>query len=83
MLGLKILETGVAENAFIGEVYNLKKVEDFEGNYFGASKKISVAKSKGDGVVNNGNCVVVKFRASGGVQMSGPAPGGASIEFVD
>ena len=84
LLGLKILETGVAENAFIGEVYNLKKVEDFEGNYFGASKKISIAKSKGDGVVNNGKCVVVKFRTSGGgVQLSGPAPVGASIEFID
>ena len=84
ILGGKILETGVAKNVFTGEVYNLNNVADFEGTYIGASTKISIIKSSGEGIVNNGNCVVVKFRAVGyGLQLSGPAPGGAEISFTD
>jgi hypothetical protein len=82
ILGLKVVETGVAANDFVGEVYNLKATQDFEGTYFGASTKISVIASKGEGVVNNKRCVVVKLRYSGGgVQVS--APGGVEASFTD
>ena len=39
IIGGKLLETGVAKNVFSGEVYNLNKVADFEGTYFGAGRK--------------------------------------------
>jgi hypothetical protein len=84
ILGLKVVETGVAANDFEGEVYNLKAAQDFEGTYFGASTKLSVIASKGEGVVNNKRCVVVKVRYSGsGVQLSAPAPGGVEVSFTD
>jgi hypothetical protein len=82
ILGAKILETAVAAKDFEGEVYNLKAAQDFEGTYFGASTKLSVIASKGEGVVNNKRCVVVKLRYSGGgVQVS--APGGVEASFTD
>ena len=84
ILGGKILETGVAKNVFTGEVYNLINVADFEGTYFGASRKISIIKSKGEAIANNSSCVVVKIRSVGqGLQMSAPAPGGVEISFID
>ena len=84
ILGGKILETGVAKNVFTGEVYNLNNVADFEGTYVGASTKISIIKSKGEAIVNNGNCVVVKIRSVGhGLQLSAPAPGGVEVSFTD
>ena len=84
ILGGKVLETGVAENVFSGEVYNLNHVADFEGTYIGASQKLSIIKSKGEGIFNNGKCVVVKVRAVGaGLQFSAPAPGGVEISFTD
>jgi hypothetical protein len=84
VLGLKVLETGVAANDFEGEVYNLKATEDFEGTYYGATARISVIGSTGEGVVNNAKCVVVKLRYSGGgVQISAPAPGGVEVSFTE
>ncbi len=84
LLGAKLLETGIAATDFEGEVYNLKAAKDFEGTYFGASAKLSVIASKGEGVANNKRCVVVKLRQSGGgVQLSAPAPGGVEVSFTD
>ena len=85
MVGAKALETGVAENDIEGEVYNLKKVDDFEGTYYGASTGITVgALGKGEGMVNNARCVIVKYRMTGtGLKVSGPAPGGIEVSFID
>jgi len=85
MVGAKALETGVAKNNFVGEVYNLKNVDDFEGTYWGASKNINLGPlGKGEGVVNNARCVVIKYRMTGtGLKVSGPAPGGVDVSFID
>ncbi len=85
MVGAKALETGAAKNNFVGEVYNLKNVDDFEGTYWGASKNINLGSlGKGEGVVNNAKCVVIKFRMTGtGLKVSGPAPGGVDVSFID
>ncbi len=84
ILGLKALETGAATNNFTGEVYNLRSIDDFEGTYYGAATKISLVRSKGEAVVNNGKCVIVKVRMDGrGLQVSGPAPGGVEVSFTD
>lgn len=85
MIGAKALETGVAKNNFVGEVYNLKNIDDFEGTYWGASKNINLGTlGKGEGIVNNARCVVIKFRMTGiGLKVSGPAPGGVEVSFID
>ena len=85
LVGAKALETGVAANDFVGEVYNLKNVDDFTGTYYGASTNITLGTlGKGEGVVNNARCVIVKIRMTGtGLKVSGPAPGGVDISFID
>jgi hypothetical protein len=85
LVGAKALETGVAKNNFVGEVYNLKNVDDFEGTYWGASTNINLGTlGKGEGIVNNARCVVVKLRLTGtGLKVSGPAPGGVEVSFID
>ncbi len=80
--GAKLLETGIAKANFEGEVYNITKLQDFEGTYFGASTKITVIKGKGELRTNNANCVHIKARSTGGgLQLSAPAPEGLSIKF--
>ncbi len=85
LVGAKALETGAAKNNFVGEVYNLKNAGDFEGTYWGASRNINLGTlGKGEGVVNNNRCVVVKLRMTGtGLKVSGPAPGGVEVSFID
>ncbi len=85
ILGAKALETGAAVNEFEGEIYNLENVDDFAGTYYGASTNINVGTlGKGEAVANNARCVVVKLRMSGtGLKVSGPAPGGVEVTFVD
>ena len=84
ILGAKVLETGAAKSVIDGEVYNLHSVDDFEGTYLGASQKISIVKSAGEGIANNAKCVVVKYRAVGaGLQLSAPAPGGVEVHYID
>ena len=82
--GLKLLDTGVAVTDFVGEVYNLKKVEDFIGVYYGAAASLNILKGKGEAVVNNSKCVVVKVKASGtGLQLSAPGPGGVYVQLAE
>ena len=45
--GAKLLETGIANANFEGEVYNLNDIEDFEGTYWGASTKAYVGQGQG------------------------------------
>ncbi len=85
IVGAKALETGAAVNDFEGEVFNLKDVGDFEGTYWGASKNINLGPlGKGEAVANNARCVVIKLRMTGtGLKVSGPAPGGVEVSFID
>ncbi len=85
VVGAKALETGAAKNDFVGEVYNLENVGDFEGTYWGASKNINLGPiGKGEAVANNARCVVIKLRMTGtGLKVSGPAPGGVEVSFID
>lgn len=85
IVGAKALETGIAENDFEGEVYNLKNVDDFPGTFYGAATGITLGTlGKGEAVANNARCVVVKLRMSGtGLKLSGPAPGAVEVSFTD
>ncbi len=84
LAGAKLLETGVANAELTGEVYNLDKLSDFPGTYYGSSTQISVLKGAGEIVVNNDKCVVLKAKAkSEGLQLSAPAPEGFDIELTE
>ncbi len=83
--GAKLLETGVAEVTFKGNVYNLEKLEDFEGDYAAVSGGLTVIKGiVGGAVLSNGNCVYIHAKAeSEGIRLSAPAPGGVLIKLED
>lgn len=85
IIGAKALETGVAEDKFEGDVYNLNDVADFPGTFYGASHNIKLGPlGKGEAVANNARCVVVKLRMKGeGLKVSGPAPGAVDVSFTD
>jgi hypothetical protein len=56
--GAKLIETGVAEVTFKGNVYNLEKLEDFEGDYGAVSGGLTVIKGvAGGAMLSNDNCV--------------------------
>ncbi len=80
--GAKLLETGISNAIFEGEVYNLDDVGDFEGTYFGSSTKLTLIEGKGELRTNNANCVVIRATSTGGgLQLSAPAPEGLAIKF--
>ena len=83
--GVKLLETGVAKVTFKGNVYNLEKLEDFEGDYAAVSGGLTVIKGiAGGAVLNNDNCVYIHVdMESEGVRLSAPAPGGVLFKLED
>jgi hypothetical protein len=83
--GAKLLETGVAEVIFKGNVYNLEKLEDFEGDYVAVSGGLTVIKGvAGGAMLSNDNCVYINVDIeSEGVRLSAPAPSGILIKFEE
>ena len=82
--GVKLLDTGAAATDFEGEIYNLKNIEDVIGVYYGGSKNLKILKGKGEAVMNNSKCVVVKARGKGkGLQFSAPGPAGVHVTLVE
>ncbi len=83
--GAKLLETGTAEVTFKGNVYNLEKLEDFEGDFAAVSGGLTAIKGVTGGAVhNNDNCVYIYVDIeSKGVRLSAPAPGGMLIKLGD
>ena len=83
--GAKLLETGVAEVTFKGNLYNLENLEDFEGDYAAVSTGLTVIEGiTGGAVLNNDNCVYINVDIeSEGVRLSAPAPGGVLIKLED
>jgi hypothetical protein len=83
--GAKLLETGAAEVTFEGKVYNLEKLEDFEGDYAAVSGGLTVIKGlAGGALLANDRCVYVNIdMESKGIRLSAPAPGGVLIKLED
>jgi hypothetical protein len=86
IIGGKLIETGFGETHLKGEVYNLNRVEDFNGVYYGSSSDSALVEGPKGGVVakNSANCVYIHAEsASEGVRLSPPAPGGVEIKLTD
>ncbi len=83
--GAKLVETGAATVAIEGEVYNLKRLEDFPGDYGTISGGLTLIKGVvGGAVLSNSNCVYIRAKAeSEGVRLSAPAPGGVLVKFAE
>ncbi len=69
--GLSVVDVGVSKASASGEVYNLKKLEDFSGNYVAAQASGAVAGGAGAVVMRNQNGVVMKLTGTGtGVKLA-------------
>ena len=83
--GAKIMEIGAAKKKLAGTVYNLEKLEDFPGTYFGVGGGLTVVTAGLGGLsITNGRCVVMNAlpEDSKGLQLSMPiAPGGVQVAF--
>ncbi len=84
--GLKLLSTGASAVEFEGEIYNLKKIEDFIGVYYGAAMGVKLVKSLGPGefAANNSKCVILTAKSKGGgIELNPPGPVGFYIQLAE
>ena len=57
--GISVVDIGITKATSSGKVYNLKKLEDFDGNYTAASAEGTVAGGAGALTMKNQNGVVI------------------------
>jgi len=79
--GLSVLDLGVAKVSATGVVSNLKKLEDFNGNYVLAAAGAGVGGGAGAAALKNQNGVEMALTATGqGVKLS-LAQGGMNVKL--
>ena len=79
--GIDVGDVGVAMISASGKVYNLKKVEDFSGNYTAAGAGAAVAGGGGAAIMQNQNGVRVELLStSQGVKLA-LGPGGVNMRI--
>jgi hypothetical protein len=80
--GVSIADVGVSEYTATGSVYNLKKLEDFEGTYAAATAGATVAGGVSGAAMRNQNGVLIQLSATRqGLQFT-LAPAGIKISLV-
>jgi hypothetical protein len=62
--GLSVVDIGITKATSSGKVYNLKKLEDFNGNYTAASAEATIAGGAGALTMKNQNGVVIDLRST-------------------
>ncbi len=62
--GLSVIDLGISKISVAGEVYGLKKLEDFNGTYMAASADIVVGGGPGATIMKNQNGVVLKLNST-------------------
>jgi|SRR5450432_106421 len=62
--GLSVLDLGVSDITTSGEVFNLKNVADFSGNYVAGEAGIAVAGGPTDTIMKNENGVVIRLHGT-------------------
>jgi hypothetical protein len=63
--GLSVVDLGVAKVTANGEVFNLKKLSDFEGNYVAGEAGAAVGGGAGTAILKNQHGVVMKLTGTG------------------
>ena len=62
--GLSVGEVGVTRATATGNVYNLKKLADFDGNYVAGAAEATVAGGAGKTAMKNQNGVVIELKST-------------------
>jgi hypothetical protein len=62
--GLSVADLGASSITTSGEVFNLKKVEDFSGNYVAGEAGIAIAGGPSDTIMKNQNGVVLRLHGT-------------------
>jgi hypothetical protein len=62
--GLSVADVGVSNLTASGVVYNLKKMEDFNGTYHGVKAGVTIAGGRGAMAMKNDRGVVIELNAS-------------------
>ena len=76
--GLSVIDLGVSKVTATGEVFNLKKLSDFDGNYVAGKAGATVGGGAGVVAMKNQNGVVMQLTGTGqGVQLT---LGGAGVD---
>jgi hypothetical protein len=79
--GLSLGKVGITKVTASGEVYNLKKLEDFSGNYISATADITLAGGRSGVTMKNQNGVLLVVHASSkGVDLT-IGPSGVDIKL--
>jgi hypothetical protein len=79
--GLSIIDVGVTKARAFGRVYNLKKLEDFNGNYAAAAAEGTFVGGAGATTMKNQNGVVIElFTTTKGLNLK-LAPSGISFKL--
>ena len=74
--GLSVIDLGISKATATGEVFNLKKLSDFSGNYVAAEAGAAVGGGAGAVTMRNQHGVVMKLTGTGtGVQLTLAAKG--------
>jgi Envelope integrity protein A len=74
--GLSVADLGISKATATGDVYNLKKLSDFAGNYVAAQAGAAVGGGAGAVTMRNQNGVVMQLTGTGtGVQLTLAAKG--------
>jgi hypothetical protein len=63
--GLDVVAVGMKQASVVGNVYNLKKLEDFEGTYSAAKAGIAVGAGAGAATMSNQNGVIIDVTGTG------------------
>jgi hypothetical protein len=79
--GLSIIDVGITKARAFGRVYNLKKLEDFNGNYAAAAAEGTLVGGAGATTMKNQNGVVIDlFTTTKGLNLK-LAPSGISLKL--
>ena len=79
--GLSVIDLGISKVTAKGEVFNLKKLEDFSGNYVSAEAAGALGGGAGAVAMKNQNGVVIQVTSTNkGVQLT-LAPKGVDIKL--
>ena len=62
--GLSVVDLGVSNITTSGEVFNLKRVSDFSGNYAAGEAGIAIAGGQTDTIMKNENGVVLRLHGT-------------------
>jgi len=69
--GLSVIDLGVSKVTAVGEVFNLKKIGDFSGNYVAAAAGAGLGAGAGAVIMKNQHGVVMKLTGTGqGAQLT-------------